>query len=124
MESAAELHDEITGRVLGQPTDIADDMTALDTAVDVFNPYTPSSKRLVVGFLLVGQFSTARFLGGHADGDLLQGKGQKAEILEQLAAFGQGIGCCAGNPLIVHAPLIGVAQEQDPQCCIDQEQIL
>jgi hypothetical protein len=62
-----------------------------------------------------------RFRHDHCD--LRERQRQKAEILEQLAARGQGIRGPLGNALIVGAAGIGLTEKEHRECHVDQEHV-
>src|SRR3989442_9099593 len=61
--------------------------------------------------------------GGHADLHLRECERQEAQILQQPAPRGQGRGRRVSNGLIMDATAIGVAEEEDREQGIDQENI-
>ena len=89
------------------------DATALDTAIDVLDADAAACNAPIGGFLRPRERPAPRLLGGHDDLDVVEREGQEAEILEQPAARGQRIWRGLGNPLVVSAARIGVAQEED-----------
>ena len=78
---------------------------------------------LVRQFLLQGKFLAAGFLGRHEDLDLGQREGQKAQVLQQPAPGGSRIGCGLGDPLVMAAAAVGVAQKEDGEEGIHQQDI-
>src|SRR5712691_6775999 len=99
------------------------DATALDTAVDMLNAQSAIVQGLVSQLLFQGEFLAAWFFGRHEDLDLGQRKRQEAQILQQPAPSGQGIRRRVSNGLIMDATSIGVAEEEDREQGIDQENI-
>jgi hypothetical protein len=81
MQGTAEFHHEITDTLLPQTKAVFDDVTALHTAVDMLDPQPTVVQGLVGQFLLPRQFLATWFLGRHADLDLGQREGQKAQVL-------------------------------------------
>jgi hypothetical protein len=71
--------------------------------------------------LLPRQFLAAWFLRRHEDLHLGERERQKAQILQQPAPRGQGIGRCVGNGLVMEAAAVGVAQEEDGEQGIDSQ---
>jgi len=53
----------------------------------VFNPHAALRNRTVFGFLLIGKHLAAWFLVRLRNRDTVEGKTNKAEILEQFAPF-------------------------------------
>src|SRR5712691_2117721 len=78
---------------------------------------------LVGKLLFHRQFLAARFLHGHEDLDLGQRKGQEAQVLQQPTPGGQGIRRRVGNGLIMDATAVGVAQKEDEEQRIDEQDI-
>ena len=113
MQGTADLHHEIADAVLPQPNPVFDDPTALDAAVDMLNPQPTVVQGLIGPFLLQRQLLTTWFLRGHEDLDLGERKREEAQILQEPASSGQGIGCGIGNRLIMDAAAVGVAQKED-----------
>src|SRR5882724_12501669 len=62
-------------------------------------------------------------LGRHEDLHLRERERQKAQILQEPAPRGQGIGGCVGNGLIVDTAAESVAEEEDDEQGIDQQDI-
>src|SRR5712691_11906300 len=99
------------------------DATALDTAVDMLNAQSAIVQGLVSQLLFQGEFLAAWFFGRHEDLDLGQRKRQEAQILQQPAPSGQEIRRRVSNGLIMDATSISVAEEEDREQGIDQENI-
>jgi hypothetical protein len=59
-----------------------DETTALDAASDVLDTHATGCDASIGGFLCPCERPTLRLLGGHDDLDVVQRKGQAAEILE------------------------------------------
>src|SRR5712691_344468 len=78
---------------------------------------------LVGEFLLQRQFLAAWFLGRHEELHLGQREGQEAQILQEPTPRGQGIRRRVSNGLLMDATAIGVAEEEDREQGIDQENI-
>jgi hypothetical protein len=100
-----------------------DDATALHTAVHVLNADTPASNAPIGGFLCTGEGTPTRLLGWYDDLDLRERKRQKAQILEQPAACGQGVRGGIGHALIMGAPGIGLTEKDHRQCGVDQQHV-
>ena len=90
----------------------------------MLNPYSSARQLLILGLLLVCQLSPAWFLVRRPTRHSFQAKGLKSEILKQLASLWQRIGRSIGNPLIVDTALIRIAEKQDGQHRINQQQVL
>jgi len=123
MQGTAEFHDQIPQARLEQAQGVFDDATALDTTVHMLNAHPTAGQRVIGRFLLLRQLLFAGFLGRHQDLDLGQRKGQKAQVLQELAPGGQGIGGGVGEALIMEAAVGGLTEEQNRERRIDQQQI-
>ena len=78
----------------------------------------------VFRFLLSTQFATAWLLVRHRDRDTIERKPNKAQVLQQFAAFGQPIGGLIGNTLIVATAFVGIAQKWHLAASITKEDVL
>ncbi len=123
VQGTAEFHHDIADALLPQPDPVFDDATALDTAVDMFDAQPALGERLIGSLLLQRQLLAAGFLGRHEDCHLGQREHQEAQILQEPAPRGQGIRCGLGNRLIMDAAAVGVAQEEDREEGIDEQDI-
>src|SRR5215831_16492656 len=115
MQRTANFHHQIADARLPEAAGVVDDTTALDAAIDVLDTYATARDAPIGGFLGLRESPAPRLLGGHDDLDMVEREGQEAQILEQPAARGQGIWRGLGNPFVVSAARIGVAQEEDRQ---------
>jgi hypothetical protein len=68
---------------------------------------------LVGQLLLQCQLPAAWFLRRHEDLDLRERERQEAQILQQSAPSGQGVGRRVGNVLIMDAASKGVTEKED-----------
>jgi hypothetical protein len=123
MQGTADFHHQIADTLLPQPDPVFDDATALDTAVDMFDAQPALGERLICRLLLPCQLLAAWFLGRHEDLHLGERKRQEAQILQEPASSGQGRGCGLGNRLIMDAAAVGVAQQEDREEGIDEQDI-
>ena len=123
MQCTADFHHEIANALLPQADPVFDDATAFDTTVDMLNAQPAIVQGLVGQLLFQGQFLAAWFLGRHEDLDLGEPKCQEAQILQQPAPRGQGIRRRVRNGLIMGATAIGVAQKEDEEQGIDEQDI-
>src|SRR2546425_10897805 len=123
MQGTTEFHHEITHAVLLQPDPVFDDTTALDAAVDMLDPQPTVVQGLVGPLLLQRQLLAAGFLRRHEDLHLREHERQEAEILQQPASRGQGIRRRGGNRLIMDAAAVGVAQEEDEEQGMHEQDI-
>jgi len=119
MQPAADFCHHIANTILKHADRVFDDATALHATIHMFDPHSTPRNLLIFGLLFFGQTATARFLRRHDDFDPIQAKAHKPEILHQSTASRQSIPRAIGNPLIVDAAFVGIAQEQDQQCSID-----
>jgi hypothetical protein len=123
MQRTADFYHQIAPARFPQSARVLDDAAALHAAVDVLDadpaPRDPSIGR----FLPAREGPASGLLGRHNDPDLVERARQEAEILEQPAARGQGIGRSVCNPLVVGAPPRGGAQEQDRERGLDEQHI-
>ncbi len=103
MEAAGDFHHEITNDPAPEADGVLDHATAFDTAVDVFNPHASLREGTIVGFLFRRQDAPAGLFGGLEQGDAVEIKGQKSQVLQQMAVRRQGIGAVVRNPLVMHA---------------------
>jgi hypothetical protein len=124
MQRTADVHDEIADSRLPQAAGVLDDATALHTAVHVLNAYTPAGHAPIGGFLCTCEGTPPRLLGWYDDLDLRERKRQKAQILEQPAACGQGVRGGIGNALIMGAPGIGLTETDNRARGVDQQHVL
>jgi hypothetical protein len=123
MQRTANFHDQIANACLPQAAGIVDDAAALDTAVDMLDAYAATRDAPIRGFLRACELPPSRLAGRHDDLDLLESKGQEAQILEQPAPCRQRVGGGIGNPLIMGTARAGLAQKEDREHGVDQEHI-
>src|SRR5256712_4838878 len=100
-----------------------DDATPLDTTIDMLDPQPTLEQRLVRHVLLPRELRAAWLLGGHEDLDLGKRERQEAQILQQPAPRGQGVGRRGGNGLIMDTAAVGVTEKEDDEQGIDQQDI-
>src|SRR6516165_9310882 len=123
VQGTTEFHHEIADALLPQADPVFDDATALDTAVDVLNPKSPLVERLVGPFLLQGQLRTAGLLRRHQDLYLREREGQEAQILQQPAPGRERVGGGLRDAQIMGTAAVGVAQKEDDEQGIDEQDI-
>ena len=99
------------------------DTTALDTAIDMLDPQPTLVQGLVGQFLLQGQLPTAWLLRRHEDLHLGEGERQEAQILQQPTPRRQGIRGGLGNPEVMNTAAVGVAQKEDREGGIDEQDV-
>ena len=73
--------------------------------------------------MLLRQLLASRRLGRHQNLHVGQGEGEETEILQEATAARQGLGGRVGNALVMHLAPIRVAQKEDRERRIDQEDI-
>src|SRR2546425_1129217 len=123
MQGTADFHHHIADAVLPQPDPVFDDTTTLDTAVDMLDAQPAVVQGLVGPLLFQGEVLATGFLGRHEDLDLGEREGQEAQILQEPTPRGQGIRRRVSNGLIMDATSIGVAQKEDDEQRIDEQNI-
>jgi hypothetical protein len=123
MQGATYFHHQIADALLPQADPVFDDATALDTTVDMLHSEPAVVQGLIGQLLLSCQFLAAWFPGRHEDLHVGQRERQEAQILQQPAPSGQGIWGGLGNPLVMEAASRGVAEEEDDEQGIDEQDI-
>ena len=123
VQGTTEFHHQIADTRLPQTDPVFDDATALDTTVDMLDPQPALGERLIRHVLLPRQLLAAWLLGWHEALDLGQCKRQEAQILQQPTPRGQGIRRRVSNALVMAAAAEGVAEEEDDEQGIDQQDI-
>ena len=123
MQGTAEFHHQIADTLLPQANSVLHNTAALDTAIDVLDAQPTLVERLVRQLLLPRELLAAGFLGRHEDLHLRECERQEPQILQEPAPRRQGIRRRVRNGLIMGAATIGVAQEEDEEQRIDQEDI-
>jgi hypothetical protein len=107
MQRTANFHHQIADACLSEAADVVNDAATLDTAVDVLDPDPATCDAPIGRFLRAREGPAPRLLGGHDDLDPVQGKRQKAQVLEQPAPHRQGVRGGIGNAFIVGTARIG-----------------
>jgi hypothetical protein len=123
VQGTAEFHHEIADAFFPQADTIFDDTTTLDTAVHVLDPQPTLVGRLVRALLLQRQLLATGLLRRHEDLHLRERERQETQILQEPAPDWQGIRRRVHNGLIMGAGAIGVAQKEDEEQGIDQQDI-
>jgi hypothetical protein len=88
MQRTADFSDHITHTIAKQTDRVFDNPTALDTTVDMFDPYTSSRELLIERLFLIGQAAATWLLEWCDTTHAVEPKGQKAQILQEMAAQG------------------------------------
>src|SRR5206468_1183563 len=123
VQGTAELHHEIADALLPQPDPVFHNATTLHTAVDMLNPQSAVVERLVGQLLLQGQLPTAWLLRRHEDLHLRERERQEAQILQQPTPSREWVGGRLSDAQIMDTATVGVAQKEDEEQGIDQEDI-
>jgi hypothetical protein len=123
MQGAAEFHDQIADTFFPQADAVFDDATALNTAVDMLDPQPPLVERLVGPLLLQGQLLTAGLLRWHADLHLRERARQEAQILQQPTPSWERVGGGLRDAQIMNTAAMGVAQKENDEEGIDEQDI-
>ena len=123
MQGTAQFHHQIADARLPQADPVFHDAAALDTAVDMLDAQPTLVERLVRPLLLPRELLATRFLGRHEDGHLRERERQEPQILQESAPRRQGIRRRVRNGLIMGAAAIGVAQKEDEEQGIDEQDI-
>jgi len=93
------------------------------TTVDMLDPQPTLVERLVGPLLLQGQLRTAGLLRRHEDRHLRERERQEAQILQQPAPSREWVGGSLSDAQIMDTATAGVAQKEDDEESIDQEDI-
>src|SRR5712691_9580962 len=123
MQGIAEFHHEIADTLLPQADPVLHNTAALDTAVDMLDAQPTLVERLVRQLLLQRELLAAGFLGRHEDRHFRERERQETQILQESAPRRQGIRRRVRNGLIMGAAAIGVAQEEDDEQGIHEQDI-
>ena len=111
------------GALLPQAEPVFDEVTALDTAGDRLEPQPTRVERLVRPGLRQRECLAARLLGRHEDRHLGQRARQEAQILQEPVRRGPGRRGAFSDTLRVHMHCRGLAEEEEREESIDQEDI-
>jgi hypothetical protein len=123
VQGTAELHHEIADALFPQTDAVFDDAAAFDTAIDVLDPEPPLVERLVGQVLLPRELMTTGFLGWHEDLHLRERERQEAQILQQPAPGRERVGRGFRNAQIMGTAAIGIAQKEDCEESINEQDI-
>src|SRR5262252_418623 len=123
MQGTAEFHHEIADALFPQTDAVFHDAAALDTAIDVLDPEPPLVERLVGQVLLPRELMTTGLLGRHEDLHVREREGQKAQILQQPTPGWESVGSGLRNAQIMHTAAIGIAQKEDREEGIHEQDI-
>ena len=92
MPCAADFHDQIADACLPEAAGVVGDAAALDAAVDVLNAQATAGDPTIRGFLRAREGPATRLPGRHEDLDVVERNRQEAQILQQAAPGGPGVG--------------------------------
>jgi hypothetical protein len=123
VQGTADFHHDIADALLPEADPVFHDATALDTAVHVLDAQPTAVQGLVGQSLLQGELLATWFLRRHEDLDLRQCERQEAQLLQEPAPKGQGRGGGIGNTLVMDASAVRVAQKEDHEEGIDEQDI-
>ena len=123
MQGTADFHDQIADTDLPKAAGVVDDATALDTAVDMLDAHATACDASIRGLLRASEFASPGLASWHDDLDMVERKGQEAQILEQAATRRQWVRGRIRNPLVVGAAGIGVTEKEDRERRVDQQHI-
>src|SRR5262245_48464812 len=123
VQGTAELHHEIADALLPQPDAVFHNATTLDAAVDMLDPQPPLVEHLVGQVLLQGELRTAGLLRRHEDLHLRERERQKAQILQQPTPSREWVGGGLRDAQIMDPAAVGVAQKEDDEERIDEQDI-
>ena len=123
MQSTAQFPHEIADAVLPQPDPVFDDAAALDAPVDRLDPQPTLVQGLVGPLLFQGEFLASGLLGRHEDRDVGQRARQEAQVLQQPTPGGQGRRRRVGHRLLMDAAAVGVAQKEDEEQRMHEQDI-
>ena len=123
MEGTTQFHHEVTHALLPQTDPIFHNATTLDAAVDMLDPQPPLVECLVGPLLLQGQLRTAWLLRRHEDLHVREGERQEAQILQQPTPSREWVGGGLSNAQIMDPAAVGVAQKEDDEERIDEQDI-
>jgi hypothetical protein len=123
MQGAADFHHAIANARLPEAAGVVDDAATLDAAVNVLNAHAAAGDTPIRRLLHPCESPASRLPGRHDDLHLIERKRQEAQVLEQAAAWGQGIRRGIGNSLIVRAAGIRLTQKEDCERGVDQQDV-
>ena len=88
MQRTADFHDHIADTDLPKTAGVVDDATALDAAVDRRDAHATACNASSRTLLRMRAFASPRLASWHDALDMVERKGQEAQILEQAATRG------------------------------------
>src|SRR5438270_1792303 len=123
MQGTADFHHQIAHALLPQADPVFHHATTLDAAVDVLDPEPPLVERLVGQVLLPRELMTTGFLGRYEDLHFRERERQEAQILQQPTPGRERVGSGFRNAQIMGTAAIGIAQKEDREEGIHEQDI-
>ena len=123
MQGATELHHQITDASLPQADAVFDNTAALDTTVHMLDPQPPLVEYLVGQVLLQCELLAAGFLGRYEDLHLRERERQEAQILQQPTPGREWVGGGLRDAQIMDPTAVRVAEKEDDEQGIDEQDI-
>jgi len=123
MQGTADFHDHIADPRFPQPDGLVEHTAAFDTAIDMFEAHAPSRKLPIPRVLRSRQLVAARLLRRLEDVHTLQRERLNPQVLPQLTPRRQRRGRGVGDALVMDTARMRLAQEEDAQGLIDQQEV-
>src|SRR2546428_2028583 len=123
MQGTADLHHHIADALLPEADPIFHHATALHATVDRLDAEPTLVQGLVGPLLLRGQLRTAWLLRRHEDCHLRERERQEAQILQQPTPSREWVGGGLSDAQIMDPAAVGVAQKEDDEERMDQQDI-
>src|SRR5712692_4169732 len=123
MQGTADLHHHIADALLPEADPIFHHATALHAPVDMLAAEPTLVQGLGGPWLLQGQLHTAWLLRRHEDCHLRERARQEAQILQQSTPSREGGGGGLRDAQIMDTAAVGVAQKEDDEERIDEQDI-
>src|SRR5262245_33535410 len=123
VQGTTELHHQVTDTLFPQAHPVFHNATPFDAAVDMLDPEPPLVERLVGQVLLQGQLRTAGLFRRHEALHLREREGQEAQILQQPTPGRERVGGGLCDAQIMGTATVGIAQKEDDEERIDEQDI-
>src|SRR6266851_4506739 len=123
MQATADLHHHIADALLPEADPIFHHATALHAPVDMLAAAPPLVQGLGGPWLLQGPLRTAWLLRRHEDLHLRERERQEAQILQQPTPGWEWVGGGLRDAQIMDAAAVGVAQKEDDEERIDEQDV-
>jgi hypothetical protein len=124
MQRAADFQTQITDPRLPQAARVVDNTATLHATIDGLYADAAARHPSIGGFRRPREGSAPWLLGRHDDLDVVERERQEAQILEQPAPCGQGVGHRIGNPLLVGTAGRGLTQKEDRERGVDEQHVV